>query len=336
MKLSYENPLAWRRAGQILTGTVLITVALGAGATVPLNGGPVTQATTPDSNAQPPKTLIISSPVVSDVVKMVDAKVDISVIKAFIQNSTTTFNPSASELIALKNHGVPDEVLAAMLERGGQVRSQIAQSLQKPAAPPTYAAPMPTPAVAPESTPISYPVDPTSYGAPYADYSYGYPYGYSYPYNYWWYNYSYPYYSYYWPYCGYYGHSYCGYHGYPYGGHNGYCYPGYGHGHWNGNHPNPHSTGTFVNHSGGSGRPGLYAPVGAQSRPANFAMNRSPLSPVAARSANFAVNRGPSAPTSSSSRPASFARAGGFSAGHAGGGAHVASGGGHAGGGGHR
>jgi hypothetical protein len=319
MSLTYENPVAWRRAGQVLTGTLAITLALGATAMIPVNGGPVTQATTPDSNTSPPNTIIISSPAVTDVVKMVDAKVDPSVIKAFIQNSTTTFNPSASDLIALKNHGVPDEILTAMLERGAQVRSQIAQSLQKPAAAaPTYAAPTTAPTMAPEATYASYPSDYSSYGAPYADYSYGYPYAYSYPYNYWWYGYPYYSFSSFWPYCGYYGRYYCGRYG--------YCYPGswHGNGHWNGNHPNPHSNGTFVNHWG-SGRPGAFAPVGSQSRPANFAMNRSP-----------------SVPVSSGAHQASFARAGGFrpsggfSAGHTGGGARVGGGGGHVSGGGHR
>src|SRR5262249_34386762 len=191
---------------------------------------------------------VISSPAVSDVVKMVDAKVDASVIKAYIQNSTTTFNPSASELIALKNHGVPDDVLTAMLERGAQVRTLIAQALQRPpAAAPTYAMPTTAPAAAaPEPAYTSYPVD---YGAPYADYSYAYPASYSYPYSYW-YSYGYPYYSYYWPY---YGYSYCGYYGH---GHYGYSYCGYyGHGyhngHWHGNQTTPHSSGTFVNHSNG-------------------------------------------------------------------------------------
>lgn len=339
MSLTYENPVAWRRAGQILTGTLLITAALAARAMVPINGGPVTQAGTADGGGSPPATLNISSPAVSDVVKMVDAKVDPTVIKAFVQNATTTFNPSANDLIALKNHGVPDEILTAMLERGAQVRTQIAQALQKaPAATPSYTAPPMAPPVAAEPAPTyaSYPAD----YAPYSDYSYGYPAAYSYPYSYG-YGYSYPYYSSYWPYygypyCGYYGHSYCGHYGYPYGGYYGHCYAGYHNGYWSGNHPSPHSTGNMVN---GSGRPtSPYAPVGTQSRPANLAMNRTPYAPVGARPANLAMNRSPyasvgarpasfamsrgsSAPVSSGGRPASFAAAsvGGF---HGGGGGH--------------
>src|SRR5262249_44112042 len=51
---------------------------------------------------------------VSDVLKMVDAKVDAGVIKAYIQNSSTAYNPSANEIVALKQHGVSDDVLTAM------------------------------------------------------------------------------------------------------------------------------------------------------------------------------------------------------------------------------
>jgi hypothetical protein len=284
---------------------------------IPINGGPVTQAATPDNSTSPPNTLIISSPAVSDVVKMVDAKVDSSVIKAFIQNSTTTFTPSASELIALKNHGVPDEILTAMLQRGAEVRSQIAQSLHRPPpAAPTYASPSTAPSMAPEASYESYPSDYASYGAQYADYSYGYPYGYSYPYNYWWYNYSYPYYSYYWPYYAHYGHYYSHY------GHGYYHHHGDGQYHqgWPNNHPAPHSSGTYAGHPNGTGRLNPYAPVGT--RPTSLAMGHSPYARVtsAARPRSFGASAG------------GFHAGGGFS-GHTGGGHGMAGGGGHAGGG---
>jgi len=41
------------------------------------------------------------SPGVADIVKMVDAKVDPEVIKTYIKNSPTAYNPSATEIIAL-------------------------------------------------------------------------------------------------------------------------------------------------------------------------------------------------------------------------------------------
>jgi hypothetical protein len=313
MSLSCENPVAWQGAGRILAGTLLI-VALSAAATVPLNGGPVTQATTPDNSAATPKTLIISSPGTYEIVKMVDAKVDVSVIKAYVQNSTTAYNPSASDLIALKNHGVPDEVLTAMLEHGAQVRSQIAQMLHKQAAAaPAYTASAEAPTYTAPAA--SYPADYGNYAATYPDYSYGYPYGYSYPYNYWWYNYGYgwPYYSYYWPFYGGYFCNFC----HHFHGHGDFHHDG--HSHWGGwpGHVTPHSTTTFAAHSNVR-TTGAFSPVGTMhSRPTGMAMNRSSFAPMGggARAPSFAAHMG------------------GFHGG-GGGGGHAA--GGHAGGGGGR
>src|SRR5690349_8417938 len=74
---------------------------------------------------------------VSDVLKMVDAKVDPVVIKAYIQNSSTAYNPSANEIVALKQHGVSDDVLTAMLVRGGEMRAQSAQGAPSASPAPT-------------------------------------------------------------------------------------------------------------------------------------------------------------------------------------------------------
>jgi len=42
-----------------------------------------------------------------EILKMVDAKVDAEVIKAYIQVSQVAYSPSATEIIALKDRGVP-------------------------------------------------------------------------------------------------------------------------------------------------------------------------------------------------------------------------------------
>ncbi|MCX6928145.1 MAG: hypothetical protein NT154_33780, partial [Verrucomicrobia bacterium] len=60
----------------------------------------------------------------ADIVKMVDAKVDPEVIKTYIKSAPTAYNPSATEIIALKDHGVGPEVLTAMLQRGAELRAQ--------------------------------------------------------------------------------------------------------------------------------------------------------------------------------------------------------------------
>ena len=65
---------------------------------------------------------------VAEILKMVDAKVDIEIIKTFIRNSPVPYNLSSSEIIILKDRGVPNEVLAIILQRGGELRAQSAQS----------------------------------------------------------------------------------------------------------------------------------------------------------------------------------------------------------------
>lgn len=127
-------------------------------------------------------------PAVRDVLKMLDAKVEPGVVKAYIQNSPIFFNPTANQIIALKQRGVPDDLIAAMIQRGAEVRMQMAQAAQMTAAA-QAAAPMP----APNTPPSAY-----DYGtaAPYDYYDSGYPYyGYGYPYGgypYWWNTYGYP------------------------------------------------------------------------------------------------------------------------------------------------
>src|SRR5215831_5090758 len=46
------------------------------------------------------------SPGLRDILKMLDAKVDVEVIKAYIKSAPIAFSPSASEIIALKQHNV--------------------------------------------------------------------------------------------------------------------------------------------------------------------------------------------------------------------------------------
>lgn len=140
---------------------------------------PVAQAA-PAPETPPPARF---SPGMQDILKMLDAKVDTDVIKVYIRNSMVPYNPNASEIIALKQRGVPDEILTAVLQRGAEVR---AQAVQAPSpAPPTQAA---------VAAPYNPPYDPYAYGYPDygGPYYAGYPYDYGYPYNYWWYSYGYP------------------------------------------------------------------------------------------------------------------------------------------------
>src|SRR5262245_38810617 len=77
------------------------------------------------SSAAPAPMTTVHSAGVDDILKMVDAKVDSSVVKEFIHNSPVAYNPTAQEIISLKQKGVSDEVVAAMLARGGELRNQM-------------------------------------------------------------------------------------------------------------------------------------------------------------------------------------------------------------------
>jgi hypothetical protein len=117
---------------------------------------------------------------IADVIKMLDAKVDAPVILAYIQNSPIPYNPEATELIALKEHGASTETLVALLHHGDELSLQLAQAQSAvnppPAAPATNYAPA---AVYPV-----YPYDyPDSSAAPYPATDYGYAYGW--PLTYW-------------------------------------------------------------------------------------------------------------------------------------------------------
>jgi len=182
------------------------------------------------------------SPGIPEILKMIDAKVDIEVIKAYIKNSLVAYNPQPSEIIALKDRGVPNEVLTVLIQRGGELRAQApAQPARAPAIAPPYDS----------GTPYVYGSQPgMPYETAYPDYGYSYP---SYPSLYSYYSYGYPYYGYsswYWPsfYFGYY--PYHGYHHYGYGYGYGHHYSGYG------NHFNGHSHGIQASgssHVGGFG-----------------------------------------------------------------------------------
>jgi len=96
---------------------------------------------------------------VDEILNMVQAGVSAEVIKAYIENSPVAYNLSATDIIALKEHSVPDELTTALMRRGATLRMQVRQSQ--------------TPAVPPPPTRRYYRLDPESYD--YFQYYYLYP-----------------------------------------------------------------------------------------------------------------------------------------------------------------
>lgn len=174
MRTRYGKKLGFSVAGGLLAAGVLggVTAAFSA------------QAPTPAAESNAPPAAIRYSPGMTDILKMVDGKVDAEVIKAYIKNSAVAYDLSVPEIIALKDRGVRDDIVAALLQRGAEARAARGIGAQA-TAPPSPGPPAPY-APAPGYN------DGYDYGAGVVspDYGYGYPYyAYGYPYNYWWWDY---------------------------------------------------------------------------------------------------------------------------------------------------
>lgn len=203
-----------------IKSTISIAVLIAARSAIAISttGGAVTTSVSDAAPNQPHSPAPYSTGV-AEILKMADAKVEGSVIVAYVDSSPFAYNPNASEIIMLRDRGVPSEVLAAMLKHGAEMRARTMAAAPPPPQPyQNTTAPYATTAPNAESPDYAY-SSPTAYpdyaypSSAYYNYSYPY-YGYSYPY----YGYSYPWYG-YWPaYYGYYPyHYYNHYHNhYPY------------------------------------------------------------------------------------------------------------------------
>jgi len=62
---------------------------------------------------------------------MMNAGVSTDVIKAYVESTHLDISPTATDLIALKEHGVPDDITTALLKRSGEIQAQRAQPSQR-------------------------------------------------------------------------------------------------------------------------------------------------------------------------------------------------------------
>ena len=65
---------------------------------------------------------------VGDVLKMAKAGVSVEVIKTYIEHSPIAYNLSATDIIALKDHSIPDDLTTLMVKRGTALKTQANQS----------------------------------------------------------------------------------------------------------------------------------------------------------------------------------------------------------------
>jgi hypothetical protein len=143
-----ENRRTWRVGGLMLAGLAAgATSGLVCAATAASSPAPTTES------APVPAGTTVKSPT-ADILRMVEAKLDPEVIKAYIKASPAAYDLGASEIIALRDRGVPAEVLTAMLQHGSELRAQAPQANPVVAAPPAYPG-----AASPYSQPSPYPYD---------------------------------------------------------------------------------------------------------------------------------------------------------------------------------
>jgi len=184
----------------------------------------------PQSPERPAPSTVTYSAGIADILKMTDAGVGTEVVEAYVRNSATPYQPSAAEIIALKEHGVPSDVIVALLARGGELRSLAAQAQPDQAG--SASSPAPLPQSAETAAPATAPAYAYGPQPAYSVSSHTYP-AVVYPgYSYWWYDYSYASPYFYRPLfsVGYYGYSHPYYHGRsrPYYSHSGPWGPVYG------------------------------------------------------------------------------------------------------------
>ncbi|HTV42717.1 MAG TPA: hypothetical protein VMF08_19290 [Candidatus Sulfotelmatobacter sp.] len=200
----------------------------------------------PETQAAPPEmpntgsTTPLSGPD-EQILQLSQAKISDSTIITYIQNSSTIYGLDASQIVYLKQNGVSEAVINAMLNQ----RTAMGQQQQQAQMPPpgsdqsagAYQGAVAQPSSPAPSTTYVVPDSQTANYNSWASQYYYYPYYSYYPY------YGYPYYSYgwYWPYWG-------------WGGYRGWGYYGGYHGYYGGFHGGFHgSVGGGGFHGGGGG-----------------------------------------------------------------------------------
>jgi len=98
---------------------------------------PATDSTSPGQTSAPhASSAAPSAPVVGEIEKMVQAGVSKDVIKAYIEGLQMTSPLSSADVVALKEHGVPDDLTIALLKRSGELTAQASRTAASNAVPP--------------------------------------------------------------------------------------------------------------------------------------------------------------------------------------------------------
>jgi hypothetical protein len=154
MKIKFFKRCVW--------GTATAVLCL-MGVRSPFNSPAQAQPTPPppdsatESSALPPNVYPTSP--LAQVIRLTQAGVDESVIMTYVTNSGSTFNLDSDKIIYLKDIGLPNEVVTAMMQRDQQLQQQMTATAYQPPAQPAPAPP-PYPTDQPETAPPPQPVEP--------------------------------------------------------------------------------------------------------------------------------------------------------------------------------
>jgi len=122
-----------------ILGTAITVLCL-MGVRSPFNSPAQAQSAPPppdsatESSALPPNVYPTSP--LAQVIRLTQAGVDESVIMTYVTNSGSTFNLDSDKIIYLKDIGLPNEVVTAIMQRDQQLQQQMAASAYQPPAQP--------------------------------------------------------------------------------------------------------------------------------------------------------------------------------------------------------
>ena len=144
-----------------ILGTAITVLCL-MGVCSPFNSPAQAQPTPPppDSSTELsalPPNILPTSPL-AQVIRLAQAGVDESIIMTYVTNSGSTFNLNPDKIIYLKDIGLPNEVITAMMQRDQQLQQQMTASAYQPPAQPVPETTEP-PETAPAPQPVEQPVE---------------------------------------------------------------------------------------------------------------------------------------------------------------------------------
>ena len=126
-----QSNLLGRKLSLALLSLVSALVVLWSAHAAAQTTGPVTNAVAADAiktanPSNPPPAVVLSSGIV-EILKLADAGVSTEVITTYIETSPLKLQPKEQDVIALKAHNVPDEIVKLLLRRGAQARDTATQ-----------------------------------------------------------------------------------------------------------------------------------------------------------------------------------------------------------------